>query len=93
MDNSADYIRLGLAVKTTWPDIDFETVEIHAVPFGKDSFEVPVMTEEVSWRWPEDARYAPLLKKETVDMHRFYVGEAEFMVGYSFGKWLVGIKE
>jgi hypothetical protein len=96
-DDSLDYIRLGLAAKTAWSEIDFEKVEIYEVPFDKDRFDVPIVhdfpdkafnklfnTVGPTSYWPEE-----------VNMRRWRIGETEFTMGCtsSFDKLLIGIKE
>ena len=87
-----DYIRLGLAVKTTWPQIDFETVEIHEVPFGNSRVELPLL---VDTDWKEHP-IEPMsqFEQESVEMYRLRGKQAEFMAGYApvSNKLLIGIK-
>lgn len=94
MNNGLDYIHLGLVVKARWTEIDPETVKIHEVPFGKDSFEICVVHDWPDERMRELASAEPKpYWTETIEMHRVRIGKAEFMAGYGFNKLLVGIKK
>ncbi len=93
--NKLDHIRLGLAAKTAWPDIDFGAIEIIEVPFGKTSFEAEGLVDKLKFYWGSGIEPPPLTRNETVDMRRWRSGETEFMMGCtsSFDRLLVGIKE
>ena len=91
--NNLDYIRLGLGIKTKWPQIDFETVEIIEVPFGKARFEFPVLATEIKAHLIYEEPPS-LFRKEIIDMQRWRMRETEFTVGCALGltKLLIGIK-